>query len=121
VTAGSFTAYAQPPNPTVLEDYQIFITVTLPSSATTNYVETDLSGTLNGTDGYVQELSASVKHDPNGFGGGLESLMPDFSVSSGKAYLTIWVPGASADKVEDTINIHSALLNETQALHITFQ
>jgi hypothetical protein len=122
VTAGSFTAYANPASPQPGEDYQIFITVTLPGN-TTNYLESDLSGTLNGTDGYVQDLGASKKHGTGSAAdqlGGIDTLAPDFTVTGNQATLTIWVPGA-APGVEDTINIHSALLNETQALHIQFQ
>lgn len=122
VTKGSFTVWAVPPDPQPLEDYQIYLTATLPSNVA-SYQESDLSGTVNGTDGYSQQLSQSVKH--SGAGGvfnvtTLTTVPPQFTVNGNVAELVIWVPGASAH-VNDTVNVRSALLNESQSIQIQFQ
>ena len=112
VTQGSFTVWAAPNPPAAFQDYQIFIKVTLPSAAT-NYDKSDLSGNLAGTDGYTQGIAAN------------ESLIGKFSqqetmqVNGNSALLSVWVPGACSG-VNDTINIHSNLLNESQEIKITF-
>lgn len=49
VTKGSFTAWAVPPNPRPRESYWINIEVKLPTN-TQNYLQTDLAGTVVGTD-----------------------------------------------------------------------
>jgi len=44
-----------------------------------------------------------------------------FDPNSSTATLIVGVPGAASPGIQDTINIASTLLNEKQALHLTFQ
>ena len=113
VTQGSFTVWAEPPNPAPFQDYRIFMRVSLPSN-TTQYLPSDISGTLVGTDGYHQPLSESIK--TNSYKPGV----PTFDFSGQTADISLWVPG-SYSKVQDTVQVHSSLLGESQNISIVFQ
>jgi len=113
VTQGSFTVWADPPNPAPFQDYQIFIRVSLPSN-TTQYFLSDISGTLVGTDGYHQPLSESIR--TNSYKPG----QPSFNFAGQTADISLWVPGTYS-KVQDTVQVRSTLLSESQNITIVFQ
>lgn len=122
ITKGSFTAWAEPPNPKPLQSYWIHVEVTLPSNVA-NYTATDLSGRLVGSDGYTR----GVGRDSRGATEGIPDwqkvgvdLADKFQLSPGIATISIFVPGA-AELVRDTIQIHSDLLRENQSLEIVFK
>ena len=106
VTKGSFTVWAEPKNPKPFEAYEIVIEVKLPSNLP-NYLRTDLSGNLIGTDTYKQNLGVTT-HDTS------------FNFYGNKAILKIRVPGA-VSKVRDDVQIQSVLLNEAQTISVYFQ
>lgn len=131
VTVGSFTAWADPANPAERQDYTIFIEVKLPSNGSPlSYTKEDLSGLLIGTDGYTQAIeqsfapiqmatlpfdvpfqpSSQPTFDPKG----------QFVVNGNIAKISFMVPGADR-KVQDTIQIRSKLLNESQTVSLVFQ
>jgi hypothetical protein len=109
IVKGSFSVWATPPHPTEGEDYFIHIQVKLPNQAM-NYYRNDLSGTLIGTDGYVQRIN-----DPMSF------TLQRFTYKNGSptAELAMLIPGAKAG-VGDTIKITSKLLQESQEIFIHF-
>lgn len=120
VTQGSFSAWAVPPNPAPLQNYQIYIQVKLPSN-TANYTLADLSGNLVGTDAYQQ----TIGRNPVAYSSITNATRPvlgqGFNYNgSSTALLIVPVPGA-ASAVTDTVNINSILLNESQTLIIKFQ
>ncbi len=102
VTKGSFTAWTEPASPAAFQDYQIVIEVKLPSSVV-DYPPGDLSGTLFGTDGYDQKILG----------------LPEM-IGAHKARIVVDVPGAFFH-VRDTIDLKSAMLQETQQIVLTFQ
>jgi hypothetical protein len=122
VTKGSFSAWTEPKDPSPREDYRIVIQVTLPSN-TTSYSENDLSGLVIGTDNYRQPLGSAVSSSvgvivgSNNYKRYFESGV--FKYSGTSATLSVLVPGA-ANLVQDTIQIKSNLLNESQELKIVF-
>lgn len=113
VTKGSFTVWANPANPAPGQNYDIFIAVRLPTTVSA-YMESDLSGSIIGTDGYQQAIKA------NSIFGGISMQTFSYVPGSGVAQLVVHVPGAQT-KVQDTVNVHSALLNESQNIAIFFQ
>ncbi len=114
VEAGSFRAWTIPEDPAPRQSYQIVIEVNLPSDVE-DYRKDDLSGLVIGTDEYRQQIGG----DGNGFFDSLFGTLEDFEVGVGRAQLTVMVPGA-ANLVEDTIEIESAILGESQTLKIIF-
>ena len=113
VTQGSFTVWAEPNPPAAFQDYQIIIQVTLPSNAS-GYDKNDLSGNLVGTDFYTQGIASNAIPTHN------FNQQETMQISGNTARLAVWVPGACGG-VNDTINISSAILNESQAIKITFE
>lgn len=116
IVKGSFTVWADPPNPSAGQNYEIHIRVTLPATLS-SYVKTDLSGELIGTDKYYQGINGTegnilihLKTPAQRF-----SFVPN----SGSAELIMPIPGA-ASGVNDTINVKSALLNEAQTITVHF-
>ena len=108
VTQGSFTVWANPPNPVEAQPYNIHIRVKLPSNVS-QYTRTDLSGTLFGTDGYVQPMN-----------GIFSFIQPFYFVpGSGFAELVMRIPGAKRG-VNDTLKVTSKLINESQTISIWF-
>ncbi len=110
--AGSFAVWAQPPNPSPTQDYQLFIEVKLPPN-TAAYTMADLTGSITGTDHYSQRLSQSRRSN-------VPFSVPTFKTGNGTAILAVWVPGAEY-RVADTVQVRSALLNEQQSIRIVFQ
>ncbi len=109
IVKGSFSVWATPPHPIEGEDYIIHIQVKLPSQ-TSNYYKTDLSGTLIGTDGYVQ-----VINDPKS----LPYQKFYYSSGSSTAEFTMLIQGAKSG-VDDTIKVTSKLLQESQEISVHF-
>jgi hypothetical protein len=109
IVKGSFSVWATPSHPAEAEDYVIHIQVKLPSQ-TMNYYKNDLSGTLVGTDGYVQRIN-----DPMAF------AFQRFKYTNGSptAELSMLISGAKAG-VDDTIKVTSKLLQESQEIHVHF-
>jgi hypothetical protein len=107
---GSFTVWAEPPNPQRGEPYFLVIEVKLPSG-TTGYAMNDLSGRLKGTDGFVQRIPGKSEFPGD----------RSFEVSDDLATLKILVPGALIRSTRDTVQISSTLLNESQTLTVQFQ
>lgn len=144
ITRGSFTVWTEPRDPQPGQSYQIFIEVRLPASLST-YAQTDLSGTIVGSDGYEQSISddnsgcnidadlpsdkAETTDKSLGLKGhpskkalnlaGCNSSFAEFVFNPGRGRLSVWVPGGG-DKVHDTINVASAVLNERQSIAIEF-
>lgn len=120
VVKGSFKIWTNPPDPGIAENYKIIIEVTLPSD-TTSYQRTDLTGMVQGSDGFQYSISNSSPIDL------LDVLFKMFGAEAyetfyyfgNKAQLTIQIPGAAA-LVEDTITVHSTLLDEEQTVKIVF-
>lgn len=110
VTKGSFTAWTDPADPKPREDYLLVILVRVPDSVR-KYTREDLSGFLEGDDGYESPIgNFTGKGFPKQFYGQFDD----------KAHrLVIRVPGAAA-KVRDTIQIRSKILREEQTLEIVF-
>lgn len=119
VTAGSFSAWAEPSAPALRQDYYIIIEVKLPQNVG-NYTLADLNGELSGTDSYRQSISTTPQawnsYDPP-----MPIPLPEFVLSGRVARLKIRVPGAHVPLTKDTVTIRSTLLNEQQTLGIQFQ
>lgn len=108
VTQGSFTVWANPPNPVEAQPYNIHVRVKLPSNVT-QYSRNDLSGTLFGTDGYIQPMN-----------GIFSFIQPFYFVpGTGFAELVMRIPGAKRG-VNDTLKVTSKLINESQSISILF-
>jgi hypothetical protein len=108
ITQGSFTVWANPPNPVEAQPYNIHIRVKLPSNVT-QYTRTDLSGTLIGTDKYIQPIN-----------GIFSFIQPFYFVpGSGFAELVMRIPGAKRG-VNDTLTVTSKLISESQTISILF-
>lgn len=108
ITQGSFTVWADPPNPVEAQPYNIHVRVKLPSNVT-QYNRSDLSGTLFGTDGYFQPMN------------GIFSFLQPFYFVPGMGYaeLVMRIPGAKRG-VNDTLKVTSKLINESQSISIWF-
>ena len=113
VTKGSFTVWAVPANPAPNQNYDIVINVKFPSNVL-SYTESDLSGSILGTDNYSQTIApkASIFSNSN------QSFR--YVPGSGNATLTVHVPGAMT-KVRDTVNVGSTILKEAQSIIVLFQ
>ena len=108
ITQGSFTVWANPPNPQEGQRYDVHIRVKLPSNAM-QYNRADLSGTLFGTDGYFQSI--------NGFFGFIQPFF--YTPGTDYAELIMPIPGAKRG-VNDSLKVTSRLLNESQTISIWF-
>jgi len=110
VTKGSFTAWTVPEDPAPREDYLIVIQIRVPEKLR-KYRKEDLSGFLEGDDGYETPLgNFTGKGFPKQFYGRFDDKAHQF---------VIRIPGGAA-KVHDTIQIRSKILREDQTLKITF-
>ena len=108
IVQGSFTVWADPPNPSQGQRYNIHMRVKLPSNVG-QYSRADLSGTLFGTDGYFQTI--------NGMFGFIQPFY--FDPSAGFAELVMPIPGAKQG-VHDSLKVSSAVLQESQTINIVF-
>jgi hypothetical protein len=104
VTKGSFTVWTEPSDPAPFQNYTVVIEVKLPAN-TASYTASDLSGAVEGTDGYLQTIG-------NGETQPFEHL-------GSIAHLRLMVPGA-AQLVRDNVKIYSTLLHEQQTIGIEF-
>ena len=110
VTKGSFTAWTVPEDPAPREDYLVVIQVRVPEKIR-KYKKEDLSGFLEGDDGYETPLgNFTGKGFPRQFYGKFDDEARQF---------VIRIPGGAA-KVHDRIQIRSKILREEQSLEITF-
>jgi hypothetical protein len=105
IVQGSFTVFANPPNPMEGQDYYVHVRVKLPATLS-SYSRSDLSGTLVGTDGYTHTI-------------GYDAYLEKFMSGQGSAELIIEVPGAFRG-VNDTLRVTSRALNESQTISIRF-
>jgi len=108
IVQGSFTVWADPPNPSQGQRYNIHMRVKLPSNVG-QYSRADLSGTLFGTDGYFQTI--------NGMFGFIQPFY--FDPSAGFAELVMPIPGAKQG-VHDSLKVSSSVLQESQTINIIF-
>jgi hypothetical protein len=108
IVQGSFTVWADPPNPAQGQRYNIHMRVKLPSNVG-QYSRADLSGTLFGTDGYFQTI--------NGMFGFIQPFY--FDPSGGFAELVMPIPGAKQG-VHDSLKVSSSVLQESQTINIVF-
>jgi hypothetical protein len=108
VTQGSFTVWANPPNPVEGQPYNVHVRVKLPNTVN-QYNRNDLSGTLVGTDGYFQPIN------------GIFSIIQPFYFVPGTGYaeLVMRIPGAKRG-VNDTLKVTSKLINESQNISVWF-
>ena len=121
VTQGSFTAWTEPKDPEPGQDYKIIIEVDLKGD-TDNYLRSDLTGFVEGTDFYKQSLNENGNNNAGGlFGGtgGLWDAKEEFDVGQSSARLSMWVPGAM-QLVRDRIVIKSDVLEEEQEITLEF-
>lgn len=100
------------------EDYLIVIRIKVPGDRKSISIR-DFTGTVVGTDNYQQIIpdgcyyfTATGKLMP-------VRVRPSIPVIDGEAELIVRVPGAAAF-VEDTINIHSNILDEDQEIKLIF-
>ena len=125
VTKGSFTAWTIPARPRPGENYQIIIEVKL-KEGTPRYRLSDLIGTVKGTDGFSQKLPYDKSaRRPSMFmnqNNVLQAIQEKTvaPVRNNKVQLIVEIPGAGAD-IQDTINIRSRRLRESQTLMIVFK
>ncbi len=103
-TKGSFSAWADPRDPKPGENYFIVIQFNLPRNVK-KYRGSDLSGEVNGTDSYQQQIRFKAGEQ--------------FPVEDGAVQIRIPVPGA-AKLVRDKIRVESKLLREKQEFEIEF-
>lgn len=101
VQKGSFTVWTVPDDPAPFEDYLIIIQVKYKKPGQ-KIIKTDVSGSVRGTDNFRLSISEYTS-----------KIVPEAN------QVVVRIPGASV-KVKDTINVHSALLRESQKLTITF-
>lgn len=110
VTQGSFTAWTVPEDPKPREDYLIVIQLKLPERIR-NYAPEDLSGFLEGDDGYQTPIgSYRGRSFPKKYYGRFDMKARQF---------VIRIPGA-AENVRDVIHVESRVLKEKQVLVIVF-
>ena len=119
VTKGSFTVWADPPNPRPNQKYTIFMRVTLPSN-TNGYSKSDLSGRLTGSDGYYQIINGGEKTWSGTSNFPRYPQTFEFTPSNNTATLSMTIIGAQRN-VRDTITIKSNFLNESQSIAVVFQ
>lgn len=120
VVRGSFTVWANPPNPVQHQPYAVHIRVKLPPNIY-NYSQHDLSGRLEGTDNYFQII--------NGAQGNYTESRPMappqqkfyYTPGSGYAEMVLPVPGALTSNVRDTITVSSGVANDSQILYVQFR
>lgn len=104
ITKGSFTVWTEPEDPRPRTPYDIIIQVKLPRE-TKNYRLSDLSGYVEGTDGYRKQIKYTTKDRR--------------AVKDGVVQITVKIPGG-AQLVKDVIQIRSKLLREEQTINIEF-
>ena len=108
IDQGSLFLSNAPLQPKATETVTVVIVVKLPQG-TKNYQRTDLSGEVEGTDGYRQDLQSSVD-------GATNKIFPAFfTVKDTEASLIVSIPGGLSG-VKTTVTVHSNLLNATKTL-----
>ena len=115
VVKGSFSVFAEPPNPRPREPYLITVDVDLAAADLADgYSYADLSGSISGTDGFFFQLESIS--NPNDYEYLGFSYSPEFAPFF---EFYVLIPGAM-NLVKDTIAIKSNLLNEAQEIEIIF-
>lgn len=117
IQQGSFAAWTVPADPRPGQDYVIVVEVMLPDE-TDQYLRSDLSGQLVGSDGY--KVTIPDGREWNGLGWLRPRRTPLFNRQGEKARIVFFVRGAQQALVRDSIQIRSKLLNEQQKLQIVF-
>lgn len=117
IVQGSFTVWPVPLVPMEGQPYAIHILVKLPSN-TGSYNQTDLSGTLTGTDGYSQAINGMAT-SPNMFFPLPGRQTFNFTPGANQAELIMFIPGAQRG-INDQIQVRSNLINESQSISVTF-
>jgi hypothetical protein len=127
VTRGSFTAWADPPDPQPGEAYQLIIEIRLPDDVKT-YQLLDLSGRVVGSDGYLQRLPYDSRprwRSATRVTGGAKPAVvrrhkTRVKITGSKLQLAIKVEGAQKRLTKDTIQIRSSRLKEEHELTLVF-
>lgn len=101
VKKGSFTVWTVPHDPAPGQSYKIIIQVQYKKPGQ-KLVQSDIRGSVRGTDRFQREISPNTT-----------TIYPEAK------QLVLEIPGA-LDRVQDTIEVHSTLLRETQRLKIVF-
>jgi hypothetical protein len=109
VAKGSFTVWADPAIPAEGQNYTIHVLVKLPANSS-HYSADDLSGTLDGSDGYDLTINSPENAAD-------QTLL--FEPGSDTAELILDVPGG-ATGTADTLAVTSRLLNESQRISVQF-
>lgn len=104
VVQGSFTVWTEPKDPMPRKPYDIIIQIKLPSTVK-QYKLTDLSGFVEGTDGYRKLIKYKTTDRAR--------------VKEGIAQIAVRIPGGAL-LVKDVIDIRSRLLKEQQRIEIEF-
>lgn len=123
VTKGSFTAWTVPDDPAPYKPYYIVIEIKVPENVR-RYPLSDLKGELVGTDNWRQSLPWEPR-DPTATRvqrrGRIVAVTPkdNLPIKNGRAQVLIRVQAADPE-VQDTIQIESRMLNESQKLMIEF-
>lgn len=145
VTRGSFTAWTVPEKPKPRQPYYVLIEIRVPKKFGKRYKADDLSGSIRGNDStvnakykdYEQEIpwdrklpllggptyrrhTFRIDARKNWIWLNPRARHKIVPVVNGTAKIAIKVPGAAVQRVKDTINIRSKLLNEKQKLEIVF-
>lgn len=124
VTKGSFSVWSIPEDPEPGQLYKIVIQIKLPPK-TTRYPVNDLSGIVEGTDGYTQRLP--IEPSRPGYSQHFDgrrlmiiSRSDELRVRDDKVQFMITVPGAKRELIKDTITVRSKMLEEEQVLELVF-
>jgi hypothetical protein len=109
INIGSFKIWTVPNDPLPLQPYQVVVEVTFPAPLQ-NYSRSDLSGEIEGTEGWFYFQLGSSQYRP-----------AEFEVQGHQARLMTWIPGDNAEQsYGDIITVHSKQLNETQSVEVQF-
>lgn len=110
IRRGSYTVWSVPLKPSRGESYAVHLRVKLPPSIL-SYSASDLSGSLEGGDGYEQVINAPE---------GMEEQKLLFVPGSGFAELIFEMPGAQIGN-NDTLVVSSKILKESKKILINFK
>ncbi|MCX6124152.1 MAG: hypothetical protein NTV34_05305 [Proteobacteria bacterium] len=112
-TQGSFSVWTDPSRPNENQDFKLFVRLKLPTNLKTLAKE-DITGELNGSDGYFQSLhgtSGTIKFKAEY---GFATQIFAFEPAAGLAQLGLSIPGRGAG-VKDVLTIKSVVANESQS------
>lgn len=119
VRAGAFCLFAEPPQPAEGQPYYLIVQLQLPLHVNLRrFSRTDVSGTLEGTDGFRMNLPNEQLYSIL-FGQLVALPSPVYALDGRQARWASYVPGAKLG-VKDQVRIRSQVLNEEQTLQIEF-